>query len=173
MPRCHHDRFFIFNLPEFFNDVEVAPLRTRGTTGSRTGDIRSKYISLYTNKVIPSIEESSDTICGKSWEVNTRLEKIPIFPADPYDTRDKIFNCRQELTMNRCNMGVECLWRVEGQSRRNTFFFIMMELNFLSHDDSGCDHDGEDDVRYDDGDGDDGGDDDCRDDHGGSQGGRT
>ena len=47
MPRCHHDRFFIFNLPEFFNDVEVAPLRTRGTTGSRTGDIRSKYISLY------------------------------------------------------------------------------------------------------------------------------
>ena len=49
--------------------MEVAPLRTGGTTGSRTGDISSEYISLYTSKVIPSIGESSDTICGKSWDL--------------------------------------------------------------------------------------------------------
>ena len=57
--------------------------------------------------------------------------------------------------MNRCNMGVECLWRVEGQSRRNIFFYHD-GTQFFSHDDSGCDHDGEDDVSYKDGDGNDG-----------------
>ena len=57
-------------------------------------------------------------------------------------------------------MGEECLWRVEGQSRGNTFFVIMMENIFCYHDrtlffsldDNGGDHDGEDDVsRYEDG----------------------
>ena len=63
-------------------------------------------------------------------------------------------------------MGAECLWRVEGQSRRNTFFYHD-GAQFFSHDGSGCDHDGEDDVSYEDGDCNDGGDDDCKDDHGG------
>ena len=54
-----------------------------------------------------------------------------------------------------------------GSIEEEHIFFIMMELNFLSHGDCGCDHDGEDDVRYEDGDGNDGGDDDCKDDHGG------
>ena len=68
--------------------------------------------------------------------------------------------------MNRCNMGVECLWRVEGQPRRNIFFHHD-GAQFFSHNDSGCDHDGEDDVSYEDGDGNEVGDDDCKDDHGG------
>ena len=46
-------------------------------------------------------------------------------------------------------------------------FLYHDRTQFFSLDDSGGDHDGEDDVRYEDGDGNDGGDDDCKDDHGG------